>query len=701
MKITIRRNDGKTQTQRTAELAAVLQSLQTETKAQPVTNARQLLPYAKTGVSYDYMQKLPTLHFAAAFQRSKEDGQAMAAYNGLLLLEVNHLAGPFEVDKVKERVRELPQTLLAFAGSSNRSVKIVVRFTRPDDTLPRTREEAVLFHAHAYRRAVRYYEPQLAPYAIEMKEPTLEQGCRLSYDPNLYYAPDAPAIYLAQPLQMPGETTYQEAIEAEKDPLMRLMPGYDRQRIISTLFESALKNAYEATDQLGEAEYLKPMLIHLAKNCFDSGVPEEEAVKWTLVHLRMSAYESEIRLTFRNAYKKAQGFGQKARIGKTQRMVVGTEEYMKRRYEIRYNKMTTETEYRERNTYRFYFKPVDERALNSMVLNAMKEDLEVWNRDVLRYVHSDRVPVFSPVDDWFAGLPVWDGKDRIRALAATVPCKHRHWENLFYRWFLSMVCHWQGRDTKHANSTSPLLVGPQGYRKSTFCLSLIPPDLRAYFTDSIDFSSKKDAMMFLNRFLLINIDEFDQVTEAQQGFLKHILQKPVVNARLSHRSVVRQLQRYASFIGTSNQKDLLSDPSGSRRFICVEVTAPIDLSRPINYEQLYAQALAALRAGERSWFDAKEEAIMTAHNEDFQQTPVTEQLFHQYFRLARAGQECEKLLAVEILERLQKRSKIKVTTGTVAHFGRFLQKLGARSLRTSHGVYYEVVDLDKWRISAK
>lgn len=693
MKISIRRNDGKVQTQRTAELSTVLQSLQTETKTQPVTNVRQLLPYAQPGVAYDYTQKLPMLHFAAAFRRSKEGGQVMTAYNGLLLLEVNHLAGPFEVDKVKERVRELPQTFLAFVGSSNRSVKIVVRFTRPDDTLPTTREEAVLFHAHAFRRAVHYYEPQLAPYTIEMKEPTLEQGCRFSYDPNLYHAPDAPAIYLAQPVQMPGEITYQESVEAEKDPLMRLMPGYDRQRIISTLFESALKNAYEATDSLGEAEFLKPMLIYLAKNCFDSGVPEEEAVKWTLTHVRMNPYESEIRLTFRNAYNKAKGFGEKARIGKTQRMVVCTEEYMKRRYEFRYNKMTSETEYRERNTYRFNFKPVDERAVNSMVLNAMKEDLDVWNRDVLRYIHSDRVPIFSPVDDWFAGLPVWDGKDRIRALAATVPCNHPHWENLFYRWFLSMVCHWQGRDTKHANSTSPLLVGPQGYRKSTFCLCLPPPDLRAYFTDSIDFGSKKDAMMFLNRFLLINIDEFDQVTETQQGFLKHILQKPVVNARLSHQSVVRQLQRYASFIGTSNQKDLLSDPSGSRRFICVEVTAPIDLSRPINYEQLYAQALAALRAGERSWFDAGEEALMTAHNEEFQQTPVMEQLFHQYFRLAKVGQECEKLLAVEIMERLQKRSGIKISIGKVAHFGRFLQKLGVRSQRTAHGVYYEVVDL--------
>ena len=50
-----------------------------------------------------------------------------------------------------------------------------------------------------------------------------------------------------------------------------------------------------------------------------------------------------------------------------------------------------------------------------------------------------------------------------------------------------MVAHWRGYDKQHANSTSPLLVGAQGTRKSTFCRDLIPPELRGYYTDSIDF----------------------------------------------------------------------------------------------------------------------------------------------------------------------------------------------------------------------
>ena len=99
----------------------------------------------------------------------------------------------------------------------------------------------------------------------------------------------------------------------------------------------------------------------------------------------------------------------------------------------------------------------------------------------------------------------------------------------------------------------------------------MPPSECSYYTDSLDFSRKKDVELSLNRFALINIDEFDQVSATQQGFLKHILQKPVVNARRPYGTSVVEMRRYASFIATSNHKDLLTDPSGSRRFICIEV----------------------------------------------------------------------------------------------------------------------------------
>ena len=108
----------------------------------------------------------------------------MTGYNGIVQIEVNHLANRTEVNRIKQEVAELTQTFAAFMGSSGHSVKIWLRFTRPDKSLPKDREEAEIFQAHAYRKAVSLYQPALS-YSIELKNPTLEQFCRQTCDPEL------------------------------------------------------------------------------------------------------------------------------------------------------------------------------------------------------------------------------------------------------------------------------------------------------------------------------------------------------------------------------------------------------------------------------------------------------------------------------------------------------------------------------------
>ena len=168
--------------------------MKVETKAQLVSGMREVLPYILPSDKNDYVQKVPKLLPAAVFVR-KNGIMTMDEYNGIVMLQVNNLSGLMEADAVKERVKELPQTYLVFTGSSGKSVKIWVRFTYPDDLLPEDREQAELFHAHAYRLAVKFYQPQI-PFDIELKEPSLVQYCRLTYDPDLYFNPEAIPIYM-------------------------------------------------------------------------------------------------------------------------------------------------------------------------------------------------------------------------------------------------------------------------------------------------------------------------------------------------------------------------------------------------------------------------------------------------------------------------------------------------------------------------
>lgn len=689
MRITQIRDNGKVNTLRTLKIEQLVEQMKVETKAQLVSGMREVLPYILPSDKNDYVQKVPKLLPAAVFVR-KNGIMTMDEYNGIVMLQVNNLSGLMEADAVKERVKELPQTYLAFTGSSGKSVKIWVRFTYPDDLLPEDREQAELFHAHAYRLAVKFYQPQL-PFDIELKEPSLVQYCRLTYDSDLYFNPEAMPIYMKQPMAMPTEMTYREQVQTEASPLQRLAPGYESHHALSVLFEAAFARALDEQDEYFPGNDIHSLLVCLAGHCFRAGIPEEDTVRWTRAHYRLPEDDFQIRGTVQNVYRTCKGFAGKSSLLPEQLFVMQMDEFMRRRYEFRFNQLTSQVECRQRNSFDFYFRPVDKRLMSSITMNAQYEGIKLWDKDVVRYLNSDRVPVYQPVEEFLYELPRWNGKDYIGDLARRVPCDNPHWEQLFRRWFLGMVAHWRGLGKNHANSTSPILVGPQAYRKSTFCRLILPPCLQAYYTDSIDFSRKRDAELYLNRFLLINMDEFDQIGVNQQSFVKHILQKPVVNTRRPNASAVEELRRYASFIGTSNHKDLLTDTSGSRRYIGVEVTGVIDVVRPIDYEQLYAQAMAALYHNERYWFDEKEEAILTEANQEFEQSPAIEQLFLVYYRVAEDEEEGEWMLAADLLQRIQKASKMKFSPGQVNYFGRILQRLGVKSYRKTHGVYYHVV----------
>ena len=695
MKITLireERESGK-EAVSTQETDMLMEKLKTENKTGYITELRSIIPHLKgTNARYEHIDRLPRLYLAVEMTRTKAGEHRIKTYNGLVLLEVNNLAGVAEAELVKQQAALLPQTFAAFCGSSGRSAKIWVRFTLPDGGLPKNEDDIALFHAHAYRLAVKCYQP-LLPFPITLRAPSLLQSCRMTVDEQPYYSPTAVAFCLEQPCALPSEDNYRQRKQQESNPLLRMTPGYEVADTCNLLFEAALDRAFRDLDNWRRGDDLRPLLSRLAEHCFKAGIPEEEAVRQTLMHYYREADEPLVRLTLHNLYGELKGFGTRSSLNKDQETAFRLEEFMKRRYDFRYNTQVGEVEYRERHSFRFRFSPIDKRTLNSIALDAQSEGIPLWDRDISRYIYSNRIPVFNPLEDYLYDLPHWDGKDRILALARTVPCNNPYWAELFHRWFLNMVAHWRGNtDKKYANSVSPLLVGAQGTRKSTFCRSIVPPELRAYYTDSIDFSRKRDAELYLNRFALINIDEFDQISSTQQGFLKHILQKPVVNVRKPYANAVLEMRRYASFIATSNQKDLLTDPSGSRRFICIEVTEAIDTNRPIDYNQLYAQAMHELDHGERYWFDQSDERIMTENNHDFEQIPPEEQLFYHYFRVAGNDEEGEWLSSAEILNRLRRYSAIPLSTKRVNVFGRILQKHEVPSRRTRFGTLYHVVE---------
>ena len=364
------------------------------------------------------------------------------------------------------------------------------------------------------------------------------------------------------------------------------------------------------------------------------------------------------------------------------------EAYLFGHFEFRFNVLAEQTEFCEKG--KSDFRLVDQRVLNTLCLKARKEGINCWDKDVSRLLLSQQIVDFHPFSDYVEKLPEWDGVDRVSELAQRVS-DASVWVNGFHRWMLGMVAQWMKLDGQCANAMAPLLISTeQGRCKSTFCSILLPEELQGFYIDKFDLSSESGCEQKLSLFGLINMDEFDRYSVRSMATLKNLMQMKKLTFRKSHRSYYSQLPRIASFIGTSNQKELLTDTTGSRRFLCVEVTRKIDCTKP-DYAQLYAQLKAELLAGERYWFTSEEEKEIQANNQAFYKHSPEQELFFKCFRIPSAEEEGIRLSSTDIFCRLQKRFPAAFRGRSVSNMGRMLLAMGVERTRTREGSFYRVV----------
>lgn len=368
-------------------------------------------------------------------------------------------------------------------------------------------------------------------------------------------------------------------------------------------------------------------------------------------------------------------------------------DYLKAYYDFRYNVLSEVNEFRPKGMGMEAFRPLGKRELNALCMEVQEAGIACWDRDLNRYVHSTLVDAYHPFQLYILELPAWDGVDRLTDLAIRVSSEV-YWVKYFHRWMLALMAQWMGKNTTFANCVAPLLVSEeQGWMKSTFCKSLMPEPLQAYYTDQVDLSSNGRFEAKLSVMGLINLDEFDRLTSRGMAKLKNLMQLSSLNIRKAYQKNYAPLPRIASFIGTSNRRDLLDDPTGSRRFLCVKVEHRIDCSN-LDLTQIYAQLKAELDAGERYWFTPEEEQEIQFHNEQFYQVHPEEELFLNHFRAASEGEECEMLSLAEILECLKEKHGGLLRQVSMVKFGNALVASGVERVHTKRGNRYKLVRLD-------
>jgi hypothetical protein len=641
MNVTLLKKDGKKEVINRVEIGAMANAIKGGMIKTTVTHTREVYhlmnphrqPDGQVSVQWEGGIKLPRICFAADYVKRKGEWRMMA-YNGLVVLEINGLQTYEKAVEIRELAKKLPETMMCFLGGSGRSVKIVCRGELFGGGLPKDEADIQQFHLNIYNTARRAYQNQFG-FDIQFLEPRLDRTVYMSADSEMGYNSDARPFY-ADTAQ--HEMPQPVEISREED---RLMPGRTVTRTYhlnwTFIVEAVMGHYFDLPDEDKEAT----LLMQIASMCLDQGIPKAHAQGLTMLHPVLNRDCLLVEKIFQTVYSvsEQEEYREKYKIKPLKSVPddtlaqMKTEIFLHSNFEMRQNLLTGVPEYREKFSDNQEFRPLTPEVRNTMTLTANELGLKGFDRHMNRFVDSTRIEQYDPVNQWLDQLPKWNGRDYISELAKRVPTDQPHWEMYLRMWLVGMVAQWRESDKQlTGNALTPLLIGRQGCGKTRFCKILLPPELRDYYNDKINFKNEFDLNIALTSFALINIDEFDKTTSSQQIVLKYLLSSSDVKFRPPYGKTIKQYRRYTSFIGTTNQLKPLVDPTGSRRFVCVGVNGNINFEDNLDHQQLFAQALYLFNNGERFWLNNEEIDTLIQENEPFQKLNDLVEMIGETFR---------------------------------------------------------------------
>lgn len=351
--------------------------------------------------------------------------------------------------------------------------------------------------------------------------------------------------------------------------------------------------------------------------------------------------------------------------------------------------------------------------INSMVCNCCKEmGVNIGTKEIKTVLNAgdDYIKHVNPLQDYVYSRKPYDPinePDWLEMVGNFVTLKYpadwseeekqklyARWLQEFKMWVVGMVAGWMRMD--NANQAVLLLIGKQGIYKTTFLEYLLPPELRHYCTKlSSTRELKKDDRLRIVEFGMVNLDELDAMGRHEMNVLKSVITATDVNERVAYGHTKERRPRIASFCGSSNNKECLTDLTGLRRFWPYEIE---DIKKPqyhftdLLYDRMYAQALYLYESSFKYWYDSSENEELEQYKEEFRMKDAEEDLLMIYFDIPHDSGGVF-MTAAQIQDKLISMGGIKRPMH-VAQFGRILSKMGFKktkkgSLRTSGYMVYE------------
>ena len=591
-----------------------------------------------------------------------------------------------ELNLLKEKILADPHTLMCYITMSGNGLRIIFMYDiAPEFSgIPKNENEVKKFEAYyqqAFYAGNAYYEKLLGMKA-DMQCKNLTRLSGLAHDPDVFLRPESETVSFTVEEITTASAVY--AKQSKEDKQMQRIQTY-----FDTLIAPQLAKNNIVFQSGSHNEYVMRVGYRLAERRFSKKI----AVKWAVQQFGKDYPDTEqvVNSCFDNASPHGNGGGGGKRGDAKVASVEEIKSFLDGHVSLRFNEITSRVEFMAPtdftdNTDRDNWLPVNDRKVNSLWAE-MSQVTRVNKQDMYSIIESDYVPIFNPFTEYLNNLPQIScrkehdlcpsaksvgeypasknddiksvtsvksvgelnnissagNRDYIRELAATVRVKGGEQEQiLWYRylkkWLVAMVASWLSDDV--VNNVILVLIGEQGAYKTTWFNYLLPPELKQYFYTKTNANRmSKDDLLTLAQYALVCCEELDTMRPAELNQLKAAVTMPSIDERAAYAHYHEHRKHIASFCGTGNNTQFLSDPTGNRRWLPFEVESIISpRDHPFCYECIYAQALALYKSGFQYWFTKEEIQELNHHNRQFETPHLERELVALYFRTPNEGE---------------------------------------------------------------
>ena len=243
-------------------------------------------------------------------------------------------------------------------------------------------------------------------------------------------------------------------------------------------------------------------------------------------------------------------------------------------------------------------------------------------------IRSNFTEKYNPIQDYIEKNYYRNSKGNIQSMIETINTDTPNAELFIRKWFLCIAAALDGKPVRSVLA----LVGGQNTGKTEWFRRLLPNELKKYYAESKLDAGKDDDMLMCQKLIVMD-DEMGGKSKQDEKRFKELTSKQIFSLRAPYARFNEDFKRLAVLCGTSNNREVINDPTGNTRIFPVNV---ISLNHAkynaINKDELFIEIIKLYESGENYELTRDELIELGLVSDRHTALSIEEEAINRFFR---------------------------------------------------------------------